>query len=316
MVLLLIRYNELGLKSPRVRSRFQKQMIRNIEDKFLKADLDCFIDSDWGRIYLHTDDQPQGLRILSTVFGITSVSPVTTSSDKIEDITETVLKHAKTLLKPRQSFAIRTRRTGKHVYTSQDLAHHLGSAVLDKYEDLNLTVNLRSPDVELFVEVRNKQSYIFSESVPGPGGLPLGTQGKLVSIFTHENSFIATWLMMKRGCRTYPLYIKPIDKESTISESQVRDQVEILKNWVPNIDLKIIELEDRNNNNFDNAMFDNKEFIDYARKTRVKGIVLSEDFDSFVSSVTKQKSEFPVFYPLIGLAKEQIQDLARRISAV
>lgn len=316
MVLLLIRYNELGLKSPRVRSRFQKQMIRNIEDKFLKADLDCFIDSDWGRIYLHTDDQPQGLRLLSTVFGITSVSPVTTSSNKIEDITETVLEHGETLLKPRQSFAIRTRRTGKHEYTSQDLAQHLGSAILDQFTDLNLTVNLRTPDVELFIEVRNKQSYIFSESVSGPGGLPLGTQGKVVSIFTDERSFIATWLMMKRGCRTYPVYFKPIDKDSKIGEAQVKNQVELLRNWVPNIDLKIIELEDRNNNNFDNVILDNKKFIDYAKMTRVKGVVLSKDFDSFVTSDSNWKSEFPVFYPLIGLDEEQIQDLARRISAV
>ncbi|MHC4891677.1 MAG: THUMP domain-containing protein [Planctomycetota bacterium] len=244
MVLLLLRYNELGLKSRSVRTRFQNRMIRNIEDKFLKTGANCFIDSDWGRIYLTTDDQNTGLEILTKIFGITSVSPVVQVSDELSEITDTVLEYSNELLSNGNTFAMRTRRTGKHGFTSMELAQKLGKAILDQYPDRALKVNLKNPDVEIFVEVRHRNSYIFSESFAGPGGLPLGTQGKIISLFTDENSFIATWLMMKRGCRAYPVYLSSPNQQSILTEDDATKQVEHLKPWAGNINLKTIELDD------------------------------------------------------------------------
>ena len=202
---MLVRYNELGLKSPRVRKRFQNQMIRNIEDKFLAAGLDCFIEFDWGRIYVQTSNLEKGIRILRSVFGITSISPVMISNDSINSISETVLKLADDLIKRGHSFALRTRRTGQHKYTSIELAEQLGKLILEKNRDKKIRVDLTKPDIELFIEVRNKRSYIFSQSFTGPGGLPLGTQGKILGIFSDDHSYVAAWLMMKRGCRVYPV---------------------------------------------------------------------------------------------------------------
>ena len=126
MVILLIRYNELGLKSPPVRRRFQKQLIRNIEEQFLNQGLECFIRPEWGRIFVETEDMDTGISILRKIFGITSVSPVISSNSELASISEKIIDYAKQLLKQGQSFALRTRRTGIHNYTSMSLAERIG----------------------------------------------------------------------------------------------------------------------------------------------------------------------------------------------
>lgn len=313
VTLLLIRYNELGLKSPRVRSRFQKQMIKNIEDKFLRVGLDCFIDSAWGRVYLNTDDQSQGINLLSTVFGITSVSPVNTSNDNIEDIIQITVGYAKILLEDGQSFALRTRRTGKHSYTSMELAQVVGKAILEQLENKKLKVNLSTPDKEIHIEVRNKQSFIFSEFFSGPGGLPMGTQGKVISVFSNEQSYIAAWLMMKRGCRVYPVLFENDAKNSTALEAMAIEQVEILKPWAANIYLKVIEVNSDTKNTSVSSYLENNEFVNFIRKIKAKGICFNYNLDEFAALGSEIKNDLPIFYPLIGLDKDMIRDLGNRI---
>jgi thiamine biosynthesis protein ThiI len=309
LVLFLIRYNELGLKSPKVRTRFQNQMIKNIENKFLDAKLDCFIDSDWGRIYSTTEDKAQGLKMLRTVFGISSISPVLKYSDALDEITDAAVEYAKKLLKPNQSFALRTRRTGQHKFTSQDVAVHVGDAILSKLKDKNLSVNLTKPDVEIFIEVRMKSSFIFSETFSGPGGLPLGTQGKVISIFTDENSYIASWLMMKRGCRTYPVIFKAKNDEAQPFPEELNKQLEALKPWATNIKPLTVDIDTSSLSDGVKFDLDNKELLFLIEKFNVKGICLSIGLDDFSKVNVPSKNELPVFYPLIGLDDEKINSL-------
>ncbi|WP_455392000.1 THUMP domain-containing protein [[Eubacterium] cellulosolvens] len=313
MVLLLIRYNELGLKSPRVRRRFQQQMLRNIEDKFLRAKLDCFIDTDWGRIYLDTNDQAKGIELLSTVFGITSVSPVITTSADIKDITDAVLAYATELLKPDTTFALRTRRTGKHDYTSMELAQVIGKAILDRFAERRLKVDLGSPEHEIHIEVRNKQAYIFSEFFSGPGGLPLGTQGKVICVFTDERAYIASWLMMKRGCRVFPVFFKSVQDKTGANEKMMREQVEVLKSWAANINIKVFETESTTKNDFEANFLENTEFLNYSQKVRVKGLCLSFNLVEFAGVMVNAKNDLPIYYPLIGLDDKKLQELGQKI---
>jgi len=86
MSLLLVRYSELALKSPRVRSRFQNRLIANIENAFLKNELECTIDHDWGRIYIYPQDEKKGIELLRHIFGIVSISPVTEITSELDNI--------------------------------------------------------------------------------------------------------------------------------------------------------------------------------------------------------------------------------------
>jgi thiamine biosynthesis protein ThiI len=309
MVTFLLRYNELGLKSPPVRARFQKQLIDNIEKKFLMAGIDCFLYTDWGRIYLDTDDESGGSSILRTIFGLISFSPVIISSSELKDISDTTLGLCKELLKTNQSFALRTRRTGTHDFTSQELAVKLGSEILKEFESKNLRVDLTDPDVEIYIEVRNKKSFIFSRSISSPGGLPLGTQGKILGIFTDELSYIGFWLMMKRGCRVYPVYINKFSNGNSLSKKDAEVQVEILKPWAPNTKLKIIELIDTTPDELFSNIFSNQEFLDFLYKTRSKGICLNIELGNIKDLKIPEKMNVPVFYPLIGLNQNKISEL-------
>jgi len=187
------------------------------------------------------------------------------------------------------------------------LAEHVGEAILTRFKDRNLKVNLSSPEVEIFIEVRRDQSFIFSESFKGPGGLPMGTQGKIMGIFNDERSYIATWLMMKRGCRVYPIYFKAKERNQSIDENQIVAQVKVLKRWATNIYLKIINVDSKS------IDLDNKEFIEYTHKVKAKGICLSNNLESIFFAGTKYNNDLPVFYPLIGLDEKKINEIKRTI---
>jgi len=199
--LLLVRYGELALKSPPVRREFESALRRNILDQFVGAATAGRIRSDRGHFYVETEDPAVGVRLVRRVFGVTSVSPVEeVPSDPVE-IRDRLLDLAGPRLRPGSRFAIRARRTGQHPFTSQQLAGDLGAAVLDRYADRALEVDLEHPDVELSVEVRGPRTYLSFDRFEGPGGLPLGVAGRLVAVVDGLRGALGAFFMMKRGCR-------------------------------------------------------------------------------------------------------------------
>jgi len=201
VALLLVRYGELALKSPPVRREFERTLRRNILDQFVREGLPGRIRSDRGHLYVETDDAERGAKLLRRVFGVTSVSVVHEVESEPAVITARLLDLAGPRLPEGASFAVRARRTGQHPFTSQQLAGDLGGAVLDRFADRHLHVDLERPDVELFVEVRGPRTYLSFDRLPGPGGLPLGVAGRLVALVDGPRGGLGSFLMMKRGCR-------------------------------------------------------------------------------------------------------------------
>ncbi|HTT17260.1 MAG TPA: THUMP domain-containing protein [Thermoplasmata archaeon] len=199
--LLLVRYGELALKSAPVRREFEATLRRNIVQQFLHAGLALQLRSDRGHLYAEVDDPEEGCRILRRVFGVTSVSVAHEVPTERGALRAALLELASPRLSPGVSFAVRARRTGTHDFTSQELARDLGSDVLEAFPDRRLHVDLRTPTVELFVEVRGPRTYLYFDRTRGPGGLPLGVAGRLVALVDGERGALGAYLMMKRGCR-------------------------------------------------------------------------------------------------------------------
>jgi tRNA uracil 4-sulfurtransferase len=199
---ILVRYGELALKSAPVRREFESFLRRNILDQFVLEGLTGRLRADHGHLYVEVDDGPRAARVLQRVFGITSVSLVHEVPSDRASIRDRLLPLAEPKLTPGLSFAVRARRTGgQHPFTSQELARDLGGDVLEAFSDRRLRVDLEHPDVELFVEVRGPRTYLSFDRLRGPGGLPLGVAGRLVSLVDGPRGALGTFLMMKRGCR-------------------------------------------------------------------------------------------------------------------
>lgn len=201
MELILIRYSEIGLKSTPVRKRFENQLRDNILSMLSKDHVESIISSGEARFYIESDDLDKAADSVRRVFGVASLSKAVMVGSDLEEICNAAAEYSHGRISKGQSFAVRARREGTHTYTSMDLGREAGSAIFLANEGLK--VNLQDPDVTFYIEVRNNHAYIFNEYIQGPGGLPLGSQGKVAAEIDNDRGILAAWLMMKRGCRTF-----------------------------------------------------------------------------------------------------------------
>jgi thiamine biosynthesis protein ThiI len=282
--LILIRYAELGLKSRSVRRFFETILIDNMMASLAKEGIEALINSEQGRIYVTTDSIPEAINVLTRVFGVASVSPVIESGSTMEEMCAIAAEYSTTILREGQGFAIKARREGNHPYKSMDVGREVGSAVFLANEDKHVKVNLSKPDITIYVEVRDKRAYIFSEYIPGPGGLPMGSQGKVVAVVNEERDALAAWLLMKRGCRTFFL-------------GRPDGPIRILERWDPN--LTIVEGGD-----LKKVIKDNK------AQAVVFGYSL-RDFDR----IKEVMVDTPAFFPLVGMTEAEVKERLAAIKA-
>ena len=202
--LIIARYGEIGVKSSGVRSQFEKRLVKNI-----KATFDCSVDRNQGRIYIYPKQFDEGIEKLNMVFGVVSYSPAVSTQFTFDKLNETLTSYVEQLISENvldinTKFAVKCRRVGTHDVSSQEIAAYCGSVVKNV---VDAPVDLSNPDLTIFVEVRDDDAYIFHEKIKGPGGLPLGTQGKVVCLISSGiDSPVAAYLMMKRGCEVIALH--------------------------------------------------------------------------------------------------------------
>jgi len=284
MPTLMVRYGELGLKSPSVRRRFENALLDDIRRRHALAKVPCVISSMRGRVFVDSDNWRKSCEILSHTFGVVSFSPVTRSTSELAKLTQDTLDFARPLMFGGASFAIRSRRSGNHPYTSQTLAESLGAAVLKDNEPKHIRVSLDAPDVEVSVEVRDTQAFLFSSALGGPGGMPLGTQGRMLCVIEDERGIASTWLMMKRGC-------------SALVATNDPQHLTVFDKWYPN--LKSIDLQG--------------DAMKQAVEAECIGVTLSWSLNAIEKGALK--GDLPVLYPLVGMNDEEVSALLAKIRA-
>ncbi|RLE67173.1 MAG: tRNA 4-thiouridine(8) synthase ThiI [Thermoprotei archaeon] len=199
---LMIRLGEITLKSSRTRWRFESILVKNIMDALKREGFDEYsVSRERGRIFIYfknEDLEEKAQEVLKRVFGITSISRVKeTSFQSLEDIVLDAEKYFKKHVEGKL-FAVRARRTGEHPFTSMDIARKVG-AVLLRYAK---GVNLNQPEVEVHIEVRGSKAYFFKDIVKAYGGLPIGSEGKVVALVSGGfDSAVAAWYLLKRGAQ-------------------------------------------------------------------------------------------------------------------
>ena len=202
--IIIARYGEVALKSNSVRRRFERRLVNNI-----KASIDADVRINQARIYIDPKDYDDAIEKLERIFGIVSYCPAVSTKATFDDVEKTVSEYSdylieEGLLDENTKFAIRCRRVGSHEFSSQEMAAFAGAVVVRK---IGAPVDLSNPELTIYLEVRDENAYVYHEKIEGPGGLPLGTQGKVVSLLSSGiDSPVATYMMMKRGCQVIALY--------------------------------------------------------------------------------------------------------------
>ena len=327
--LIIARYGEIGLKSPKIRSRFERKLVKNI-----KATFECDVNRNQGRIYIFPRDFDEGIEKLNRVFGVVSYSPATSTNTDYADIDETLTRYASDLvdegiLDENTKFAIKCRRVGTHDFTSQEMAAHCGGVVRNV---VMAPVDLTNPDLTIFVEIRENDAYIYHEKIRGPGGLPLGTQGKVIVLLSSGiDSPVAAYMMMKRGCEVVALHCNndPFSgPKVTENFNLLVDRLNIYARGVP-IKKRIIDYGEYLSVAKEKApekmtcVLCKSGMYRIAEKLAVKlgadaivdgssvGQVASQTLSNILA--TRYGVEVPILSPLIGLDKEEITAIAKEI---
>jgi thiamine biosynthesis protein ThiI len=200
---IIIRYGEIALKSKFTRKQFEKTLKNNINKALQKKDISFSLSSLQGRIIIFTEKIDIAVNIITHIFGITSCSPSFMIQTNIKQICVEVFSLISSYLNESQSFALRVSRTGDHSFTSQDIAITVGGYV---QKQKKFTVDLNNPDMEVFIEIRDDKTFIFLEKIRGPGGMPMSSQGRVLSLINSSYDLLASWYLLKRGCFMFYLY--------------------------------------------------------------------------------------------------------------
>jgi len=285
-VVLLVRFGELALKSRYVRRQLRDRLVANIQEQFAAEGVECVTEADEARVYVHVDALDKAHILLGRVFGIVSVSPAAEVHADLDSLRKAVLSEALAALTPGQSFALRPRRVGTHPFTSQDLARELGELIRKGVPGVR--VDLTNPDVAIHVEVRRNRAFVFREIWPGPGGLPMGSQGRALAVVDDEAGMVAAWMGMKRGCRV------------VVAAADSDRFSEPLRRW--DVRLKRLALPRDGN------------LSELVRITRAEAVFLGTRWSDF-DPAKRTALGVPTFEPVIGLPDEEIHRMADRIRA-
>ncbi|QJR43396.1 tRNA 4-thiouridine(8) synthase ThiI [Mycoplasma miroungigenitalium] len=196
---ILIRYGELTLKGKN-RQNFIDVLARNISNIVGERP-----DAKFDRMYLSYSQH--NMDKLKYIFGISSYSPVVECENKIEQIYDFANKMIDSNSK---TFKISARRSNKNFeLSSQDINMQLGGFILKNHP--NISVDVHNPDQTIFVEVRDKSTFIFQDATPGLGGLPVGISGRALHLMSGGiDSPVAAFELMKRGLEVHFLsFVSP-----------------------------------------------------------------------------------------------------------
>lgn len=189
---------EIGIKSKPVKREYGDALLKLIKESLRDRSIPfsrAWRDS--GRIYVLTPDPKRVAEVASKTFGISSASPGTMFPSNYNEIVEAGISCAMQKLRP-GTFAVRCRRVGDHPFTSQQIEAAVGRGTLEKVKGLK--VDLDSPEQEIGIEIRKDVAIVFSETIKGPDGFPIGTQDPFVGMIDETaESVIASWSIMKRG---------------------------------------------------------------------------------------------------------------------
>ena len=328
----LIKYAEIGTKGKN-RYLFEDALVHQIKNALKKVEGTFLASKESGRIYVQAMgpyDYGQVMGALQRGFGIASICPMPHVEDKdFGRLKETVVDYVDQVYPDKHfTFKVESRRADKeYPIHSEQMNRDLGERILEAFPDTK--VDVHKPDVLLKVEVR-KVVNIYSRMVPGPGGMPVGTNGKAMLLLSGGiDSPVAGYMIAKRGVKVDAVYFHAPPYTSGRAKQKVVDLARLVARYSGPIPLHVVNFTDIQLLIYDKCPHEELTIImrrymmriaeEIARKNDGLALITGESIGQVASQTVKSLAAtnevcmMPVFRPLIGFDKQEIVDISQKI---
>lgn len=328
----LIKYAEIGIKGKN-RYIFEDALVEEIKKALKRVEGKFDVYRSVGRIYVDAKadfDYDETVEELKTVFGIVGICPVMYLEDEGFDklLTDVCEYMDKVYPDKNKTFKVFARRARKNYpVESPEICMKAGEAILNAYPEFK--VDVRKPEIALQIEIREKIC-VYSEIIPGPGGLPLGTNGKGMLLLSGGiDSPVAGYMVAKRGVHIDATYFHAPPYTSERAKQKVVDLARLISRYVGPIDLHVINFTDVQLHIYEKCPHDELTIImrrymmriaeEIARKNDCLGLITGESIGQVASQTmhalacTDDATTMPVYRPLIGFDKNDIIDISEKI---
>ncbi len=328
--IILLKYGEISLKGLN-RPMFERQLISNVAKAL--APLGKFsVRKSQSTIYVEpledNADTELAVERLSKVFGIVNICPAVKCEKTIESIERTTLSCLSQMPLKGKTFKVEAKREDKQFpMNSPQICRHMGGVILKNTE--GLSVDVHNPDILVQIEIR-KEAYVFTHKVSGAGGMPIGTAGRATLLLSGGiDSPVAGWMIAKRGVRLEAVHFHSHPYTSDRAKEKVIDLARLMSAYTGEIRLHVVpfteiqlDIIEKCPKNYLTIIM-RRLMMRIAEKISVQnnssalitgesiGQVASQTMESLV--VTDNAVNMPVFRPCIGMDKEEIVTISKKI---
>jgi len=324
----LIKYGEIGTKGNN-RYLFEDALIKQIKYSLRDAEGKFELSKEQGRIYVtvksETYDYDSAVAALKRVFGVLWICPMLQIEDNgFDDLAKQTIDYIKDIYGDKHfTFKVKARRARKNYpLDSMGIAAAIGEKLLEA--NPNVTVDVHNPEVELNIEIREHIN-IYSEFIPGPGGMPVGTNGKATLLLSGGiDSPVAGYMIAKRGVTIDAVYFHAPPYTSERAKQKVVDLAKLVARYSGPIRLHVVNFTDIQLYIYDACPHDELTIImrrymmriaeHFATEEGSLGLITGESIGQVASqtmhslAVTNEVCKLPVLRPLIGMDKQEIID--------
>ncbi len=330
----LIKYGEIAIKGKN-RYLFEEALVRQIRYALAYVDGAFEVRRLQGRIYvdaLEDYDCDEVMEALSHVFGIIGICPVVLAEDRgFDALAQDVIAYMDAAYPDKnKTFKVHARRARKNYpMDSMELNAALGEKLLETFPELK--VDVHHPDILLCVEIREKIN-IYSTEIPGPGGMPVGTNGRAMLLLSGGiDSPVAGYMIAKRGVAIDAVYFHAPPYTSERAKQKVVDLARIVSRYAGPIRLHVVNFTDIQLYIYEQCPHAELTIImrrymmkiaeHFAERDNCLGLVTGESIGQVASqtmqslAATNAVCTLPVYRPLIGFDKKEIIQVSEKIDA-
>ena len=328
----LLKYGEIGIKGKN-RYLFEDALVRQVRRALKEVEGEFEVFKKQARIYVDCGgeyDYEDTVEHLKKVFGLVGICPVLRLSDKgFEELKKDVVAYMYEMYEDKSfTFKVESRRSKKtYPKNSMEISRDLGEAILEAFPEIR--VDVHRPDVMVNIEVR-EEVYVYSQIIPGAGGMPVGTNGKAMLLLSGGiDSPVAGYMISKRGVGIEATYFHAPPYTSERAKQKVVELAGKVAEYSGPIRLHVVNFTDIQLYIYDQCPHDELTIImrrymmriaeHFAEKDGCLGLITGESIGQVASqtmqslAATNDVCTLPVYRPLIGFDKQEIVDVAERI---